>query len=147
MKSFIKYVVSISVLIFVLNLEITNAMWVKMSDTELVEQSDVIVTAELIGQTQVMINQARYVIGALKVEEVLKGDKNQVIILLALPPTEGPRKSDDIFYKKGEKGLWFLRERKEKGDAGIYLADHPCRFIPMKHSVNRIEEIRKIIND
>lgn len=44
-----------------------------------------------------MINQVKFVVGVLKVEEVLQGDKNKTVILLALPSTEGPRKSDDIF--------------------------------------------------
>ena len=122
-------------------------MWVKLSDTELVEKSDVIITAELIGQTQVNINQAKLVVGALKVADVLKGKKGQTVILLALPSAEIPRSSTDIFYKDGQKGLWFLRERKVEGEAGIYLADHPQRFVSEKHADAQIEIIRNILKD
>lgn len=98
----------------------------------------------MIGQTQVTINQLKYVIGVLKVEGVLKGDKNQAVILLALPPTKVPHISTDILYRKGQKGLWYLRERKAKGETGMYLADHPQRFVSEKH-VDAQEEIIKNI--
>jgi hypothetical protein len=144
-----KSLIGVIVLIFTLILvpAITNAMWVKLSDIELVKQSDVIITAELIGNTQVTINQAKTVIGILKVEEVLKGDKNQTVILLALPSHEGPLKSDDIFYKTGQNGLWLLRERKTKGESGIYLADHPQSFITMERAGGQIKSIQKILED
>jgi len=146
MKFFIASVVSMFFLISILST--AYAIWAKkLSDTELIEQSDLIIAAELLGQTQVMINQVKLVLGVLKVEEVLKGDKNQTVLLLALPSPEGPRKSDDIFYKKGQKGLWFLHERKAKGEAGIYLADGPQRFLPMKQAADRIKAIRKIMKN
>lgn len=145
MKSLSGYVVLLFILIFVP--ATTNAMWVKLSDTELIEQSDVIITAELIGQTQVTMEQSKIVIGVLEVGEVLKGDKNKAVILLALPSTEGPRKSDDIFYKTGQKGLWFLREQVTEGEAGFYLADHPQSFISKEHADDQIKAIRKILED
>ena len=147
MKFYAGYLVLIIALGFIISLQSANAMWVKLSDTELVEKSDVIITAELIGQTQVDINQAKFVVGVLKVEEVLKGDKDLAVILLALPSAEGPRSSTDIFYKDGQKGLWLLRERKVKGESGIYLADHPQRFVSEKHAVAQIELIRNILKD
>jgi hypothetical protein len=146
-KYFSGYLVLIIVLGFIISLQTANAMWVKLSDTELVEKSDVIITAELTGQTQVDINQAKFVVGVLKVEEVLKGDKGQTVILLALPSAEGPRSSTDIFYKDGQKGLWFLREQKAESGTGIYLADQPQRFVSEKHAVAQIEIIRNILKD
>ncbi len=122
-------------------------MWVKLSDEELTEQSNVIITAELIGEVPIMINQAKFVIGVLKVEEVLKGDRDQTALLLALPSSKGVYISEDIFYKKGQKGLWFLRERKTEGEAGIYLADHPQRFLSMEHASDQIKAIRKIMKN
>ena len=147
LKSFIEYVVLALSLILILNVATANAMWAKLTDTELVEQSDVIITAELTGHTQATINQVEFDVGVLKVEEVLKGDKNQAVIHLALPSTEGPRKSDDIFYKEGQKGLWFLREREAEGESGIYLADHPQRFLSIEHAGDHIKAIRKILNN
>ena len=71
-----RYIALIFTLVMIISLSTTNAMWVKFSDTELIEKSDVIITAELIGQTQVNINQTKFVVGVLKVAEVLKGDKD-----------------------------------------------------------------------
>ena len=142
-----RYIALIFTLVMIISLSTTNAMWAKLSDTELIEKSDVIITAELIGQTQVDINQAEFVVGVLKVEEVLKGDKGLAVILLALPSSESPRSSTDIFYKDGQKGLWFLRERNAKGETGMYLADHPQRFVSEKHADAQVEIIRNILKD
>ncbi len=145
MRTFIK---NIFLIFYLILLPTTSyGSWAKLSDIELVNQSDVIVNAELIGQTQVTINQLKYVIGVLKVEGVLKGDKNQAVILLALPHTKGPRISTDILYRKGQKGLWYLRERKAKGETGIYLADHPQRFLSIEHAGDQIKAIQKILKN
>lgn len=145
MKPLIRFVVLIIALISVPSL--TNAMWVKLSDKELIERSDTIITAELIGNAEVTINQIKTVIGVLKVEEVLIGDKSQTVILLVLPSSKGPHKSDDIFYKTGQKGLWFLREREAEGEAGFYLADHPQSFISKERVADKIKAIREILED
>ncbi len=147
MKFITRYIALIFALVFIINLSTTNAMWAKLSDSELIEKSDIIITAELIGQTQVSINQSKFVVGVLRIKEVLKGDKCQSVTLLALPPTEGPHSSSDIFYKDGQKGLWFLRERKNKGVTGIYLADQPQRFVPEKRADAQVEIIRNILKD
>ncbi len=147
MKYYMSYTVLILSLILILNVTTANAMWVKLSDAELIEQSNVIVTAEMIGHATKMIDGVKFVVGTLKVEEVLKGDKDKTVMLLALPSTEGPHKSDDIFYKKGQKGLWFLRERKTEGEAGIYLADHPQRFLSIEHADDQIKAIREILKN
>lgn len=146
MKLYTGYIVLIVTLILFIGFQNANAMWVKLSDTELVEKSDVIITAELIGQTQITISQSKNVVGVLKIGEVLKGAEGLTIILLALPSTEGPRSSTDIFYENGQNGLWFLRERKIRGDAGIYLADQPQRFVSEKQADAQIEIVRNILN-
>ncbi|MBZ0107959.1 MAG: hypothetical protein K8F52_04770 [Candidatus Scalindua rubra] len=141
------YTVLILPLIIILNVATVNAMWVKLSDEELTKQSDVIITAELIGEVPIMINHDKIVIGVLKVEDVLKGDRDQTALLLALPSSKGVYMSEDIFYKKGQKGLWFLRERKAKGEEGIYLADHPQRFLSAEHAADKIRAIKKSIKN
>ncbi len=106
----------------------------KQSDTELIEQSDVIVTAELIGQAQVTINHVVVGMGVLEVTEILKGDNELQVILLKLPLIEAPRSSTDILYKKWQSGLWFLRELKREGFEDIYLANHPQCFISIENA-------------
>ena len=122
-------------------------MWAKQTDAELIEQSDIIVTAELIGHTQVTINHVIIGMGALKVAETLKGDKEQTVILLKLPLIETPHSSTDIFYKKGQSGLWFLRELKREGFEGIYLANHPQSFISIENAGEQIKVLRKGIKN
>lgn len=145
MKILIRLVILIIVLISVTSL--TNAMWAKLSDKELIEKSEIIITAELIGHTEVTINQINYNVGILKVGEVLKGDTDQTALLLVMPSSKGPHKSDDILYKRGQKGLWLLRERKNEEEAGLYLADNPQRFTPEEYADDQIKEIRRILKD
>ena len=52
-----------------------------------------------------------------------------------------------MFYKDGQKGLWFLRKRKAKGETGIFLADQPQRFVSDKHADAQIEIVRNILKD
>ncbi len=122
-------------------------MWARLTDAELIAKSDVIVMAELIGQTRVTLPpaQAPVSLGVLQVEEVLKGDPHRSLLLLVLPSPKGPQSSSDIFYRKGQRGLWFLRPRKA-GAVGLYLADHPQRFLSMstKHA-DQIEAFRKTL--
>lgn len=108
------------------------AMWAKYTDAQLVQSSELIVIGEMIGQTQVTLTkEIKLNIGVLQVKEVLKGDKQKTsVVFLQLPTSGKMRSSTDISYKKGQKGLWFLRSRPET--KGIYLADHPQRFISME---------------
>ena len=48
---------------------------------------------------------------------------------------------------RDRKGLWFLRERKTKGEAGIYLADHPQRFLSAKRAADKIKAFQKILKN
>lgn len=122
-------------------------MWARMSTSELVERSEIVLYGELIGHTKIALQhgQGKLFLGVLQVEEILKGDKNQTVILLVLPSKNGLVRSTDIFYKKGQKGLWFLRVRA--GEEGVYLADHPQRFMPSGVAAKHLEEIRKIIKN
>jgi len=122
------------------------AMWATLTDKQLVAKSDLIVMAELIGQTEVKLaaDGAILLLGVLQVEEVLKGDRQQTAVLLVLPSPGAPRASTDILYRKGQRGLWFLRARTQ-GESGLYLADHPQRFLSATREAGRIEEFRRVL--
>ena len=122
-------------------------MWEGMTDSALCAQSSVIVEAEYIGHTQVKDASAakNLWLGVLKVESVLKGDSLQSVLLLAVPSPKAPGSSSDIVFTKGQKGLWFLRARSAD-DVGIYVVDHPQRFVASAQVPDRIEAIRKILN-
>jgi hypothetical protein len=125
--------------------DVVDASWAKLTDAQLIKQSDIIVIGELIGQTDVKMApvSAEMTLGVLQVEEVLKGEQSQNVILLELPYSRGLRNDAEVFYKKGQKGLWFLRLRAPR-EAGIYLADHPQRFLSVKQ-VSQIETFRKLL--
>jgi hypothetical protein len=122
-----------------------EAMWVKLSEAELVDQSDLIVSAELIGETHLQLSpdQPKLTVGVLRVGEVLKGDPSQTVALLALPSPEAPRSSADILYRRGQRGLWLLRRQSPKSQ-GIYLANHPQRFIPASRT-DEVNAIRAVL--
>ena len=122
----------------------TYAMWARLTDKELIAKSDVIVLAELVGQTKMKLASEGPVLllGVLRVEEIFKGDPEETAVLLLLPSPEAPRASTDILYRKGQRGLWFLRVRKP-GEMGLYLADHPQRFLSTPEAADRIEAFRR----
>jgi hypothetical protein len=120
-------------------------MWVKLSDADLIAHSEIIVVAELIGQTKLALSpgDAPLTLGVLKVDESFKGSAAGSLVLLVLPTPAPLRPSTDLAYQKGQKGLWFLRARLV-GQVGLYMADHPQRFIPSTNSA-AIEAMRKTL--
>ena len=122
-----------------------DAMWVKLSDAELIDKSDIIVGAELIGHTQLRVapDRPKLTVGVLRVDDVLKGDTGITVALLVLSSPDAPRSSTDLVYRKGQKGLWFLRVRDQK-DAGLYLADHPQHFVPLQHAA-QIDAFKRLL--
>ncbi len=122
-----------------------QAMWAGMSDAELVEASSLIVNAVYIGGADVSLKVDGEILhlGVLDVENTLKGNQQEVIYI-QLPRLAGSmRKSDDIFFHRGQKGLWFLR--KEAAKEGIYVIDHPQRFIPEEKVNSRMDLLRKLL--
>lgn len=123
---------------------LVTAMFAKMSDEELIRRSDLIVIGEWVGQSSLQIgsDSAPMEIGAIAISEVLKGSPGQTLALLAITPAGAPRSGDAISYRRGDKGMWLLRHH---GTKGLYLADHPQRFIPDIGGAERIREIRRTL--
>ncbi len=141
-----KILILASCLLFFFLCNGVNAMWAKMSYTELIEKSVVVLIGEMIGQNEVALpsDQSHRCISVLKVDEVLKGDKDQTVIFLLMLCKV--LKSDDIIFKKGRKGVWFLRLRSNE-EQGIYIADNPQRFVTSEKAKNDLTEIRRIISE
>lgn len=123
------------------------AMWAGLSDAELAAQSDLIVLGEIVGTrtTARPGGQAPLDAAVIRISGQLKGSGNPGEALLALPPAGAPRSSTDIFYRVGQKGLWFLRAHPGPGLEGVYLADHPQRFIPAGQA-EKIEAFRRLLS-
>lgn len=124
---------------------LASGMWAKLTDPELTAKSQLIVRGELgtVKRRQPKDGSPPLWVGEIRVESVLKGPANLEVAHLALPSPEGPRSSTDLGYRAGHRGLWFLRVRPPEG-SGLYLADHPQRFVP--HSkAGRIQQLEKTI--
>lgn len=122
-----------------------QAMWVRMTDAELVERSHLIVTAIYIGNADIRLKADAEVLhlGVLDIDSTLKGPQRKVI-LLQLPRSQGQlRKSDDISFHPGQKGLWFLREDGQ--NKGLYVIDNPQRFVPQEKVAGRMESLLKLL--
>jgi len=126
-----------------------GAMFAKMSDEELIRRSDLIVIGEWVGHASLRLANSSepMEVGAISISEVLKGSPDQSLALVAVRASGAPRSGAEINYRRGDKGLWLLRQHQESGAKGIYLADHPQRFIPDTGGAERIKEIRRTLKN
>ncbi len=131
-------------LVLILSFYKAHSMWPELSQMELTEQSNLIVTGSLIGRTAVAFEPegANLTLGVIKIDTVLKGDQNQTVALLILPSSSGLVLASIINYEVGQRGLWFLRLRTPQ-ESGLYLADHPQRFVRMAEAAGQIEALKK----
>jgi len=121
-------------------------MFAQMSDEELIRRSDLIVVGEWVGQSGVVVSETAgpLELGAISIAEVLKGAPGQSLALVATVAPGAPRTGDDVTYRRGDKGVWLLRLRQGSAK-GIYLADHPQRFIPEAGGAAHIAALRRLM--
>jgi hypothetical protein len=122
-------------------------MWAAMSDEELLRVTDLAVFGRWVGQTSALKvggQSPTHDIGAIEVDEVLKGPQGLTLALVAAPAMQGPRSSTDILFRRGARGLWLLRKRSGP-ESGLYLADHPQRFVAESGNAQRIAALRKLL--
>lgn len=124
-----------------------SAMWAYFSDADLIAKSDLIVFGEITEARQITQSDGQASLNAavVHITELLKGGGNPTEALLSMPSAESSRSSADIFYRVGQKGLWFLRVRPQIiGKDSVYLADHPQRFIPADQT-EKIKVFRSLL--
>ncbi len=120
----------------------SHAMWLAISDAQLVKNSPVIVKATYVGETNITVNNKRLYLGVLNIEKTFKGSiKNIVLIHVPEKSNRAPR-SDEINFNIGQKGLWFLQKSKQDG---IYNANTPQSFIDMQSLKARLPDLLKLI--
>ena len=90
-------------------------------------------------------DQSRVEVGVVKVREVLRGPAGLELVFVATVASGAVRSSSDLVHRRGNRGLWLLRA-PAGADAGIYLADHPQRFVDETVDAKRIEVLRKKVN-
>ena len=121
-------------------------MWAQMSDEELLNRSDLIAMGEWVGQSAVVIpaNAGRFELGAIAITVVLKGASGQSLALVQTVAADAPRSSSDLVHLRGQRGLWLLR-LLPGGASGIYLADHPQRFVSSDKEATRIAALVRLL--
>lgn len=118
-------------------------MWAPLSDEDLIRGSDLIVVGEWQGQVAfATTGTAEMEVGVVIVSETLKGSSSP-FVLVALPASRAPRSSSDTAFRRGDRGLWLLR--LQPGGKGLYLVDHPQRFVASSSGAQRIRELRQLI--
>jgi len=120
------------------------AMWEAWTDAELLRRSDLVVIGEWQGVAALNLPAptGALALGAISVAEVLKGARGQTVVLVVQPGAGSLRSSSDLVYRRGDRGLWLLRARP--GGDGLYLVDHPQRFVAAA-DVARIAALRALI--
>jgi hypothetical protein len=111
-----------------------GAMWAELTQEQLIDQSELIATGQVIGTTRMRLaaEGVDTYLAVVRLDKVYKGDSKRAIAHVVIPaPTPGLH-STVITYTTGQAGLWYLRLRAADDD-GIYLADHPQRFVPIEH--------------
>ena len=118
-------------------------MWTEAGDDKLVKSSALIVEATYTGQSAFSpdAGSSHLTLGVLRVTRVLQGDPATELVFLRVPTLGLPRKSDDIIFTSGQHGLWFLRA--DDAYPGLYLADHPQRFVPEAKANEKIRSIQE----
>jgi hypothetical protein len=119
-------------------------MWAGLSDDELIRGSDLVVQGEWQGQTALsMPSVPEIAVGVIAISEVWKGAGNPTFALVALPSSKAPRSSSNLTFRRGDRGLWLLR--LQPGSQGLYLVDHPQRFVPLDGGEQRMRQLRQLI--
>ena len=120
-------------------------MWAKADDEQLVRSSALIVEATYTGQVTFSpdAGASGLTLGVLRVTRLLQGDPATELVFLRVPTLGFIRKSDDIGFTSGQQGLWFLRA--DEAYPGLYLADHPQRFVPETQATDKIRSIQELL--
>ena len=124
-----------------------QALWARLSESELIDTSGLIVVGtltEITSETNPSDGQARS-FGVIEIDRVLKGDPATKTARLNRPRPGAFISSSDIIYKVGQKGLWYLR-LLEPQSAAVYAADHPQRFVPFADAGPHIEAVLEYLD-
>lgn len=141
----LKFILLFTGALLFLFLNAGHTMWAELSERELVERSDVIIQGTYMESKVIHVDHEYISIGIVKSDEVLKGTHKIDTYMIVVPAKGTLVKSDDIHFKAGQKGYWFLRHVKTGGGMIIYAADHPQRFLDLKSASSKIDIIKVII--
>jgi len=113
----------------------SQAMWAKADPKIIIQNSALIIEAELVHSFTTDINHQPTTLGLLSIKGYYKGMANQPLITIQLPNRSSSILSTDIHYKIGTSGLWLLNLNSK----GLLSANHPQRFISMDKASATLE--------
>jgi hypothetical protein len=119
-----------------------RAIWQPMTLEELVDKSDLIVLGDV---TEVRPqSDSPSDIATIRIQEVIysKVKQNESLrqVSLTVPSKRGAIPSDALFYKAGQRGVWFLR--RVGPVESTYAADHPQR-LQQEQEVGKVRALLK----
>ena len=103
------------------------ADWVAISDARLILEAELIVYGQYQGQSTLTVGDKALTLnlGVLKPSKILKG-QNTSVIFIQRYQLNAPIRSDMLFLKQGQEGLWFLRSVPDM--QGVYQIMHPSGY-------------------
>jgi len=99
-----------------------------MTEAELQQQSALILEGEWTGQAPWPGRSDGAQRGTIAVSRQLSGSLEGAVVQVLRPPAGRPVSSSDLEFRRGDRGLWFLKAAP--GEAkGVFIVDHPQRFL------------------
>lgn len=106
-----------------------GAMWQGMTDAELQQQSTLVIDGEWVGDAAWPARADGARLGVIAIKTVLHGSADGSLAFVLRPPSSRPVSSTDLNFRRGDRGLWFLKRAPAADAAGVYVVDHPQRFL------------------
>ncbi len=116
-----------------------SAMWIKLSESELLKDSQLVIKAVLGERIDHVPGEPH--LRVFHVEQVFIGEQGISEVFFRVFPPDKPLSSSDLIFLEGQKGIWFLKETRP--GSKIYFLDHPQRFWPVDREPRLLELMEK----
>jgi len=141
------YFLDFCLLLTLIGVNNSHAMWINSDEVNLINSSSLIVVATYTGQATFSMSSndtSPVTFGVLVISKIIKGNLSTKLAFIRVPNPGQIRKSDDLIYENGQTGLWFLRT--DVAYPGIYLVDHPQRFVPKEQQKQKITAVKRLLH-
>ena len=104
------------------------AMFARLSETELVNTADIIISGRYMGEEGICFpgSDREVRVGVIVVDQVYRGETQRSRLYFPLPPA-GLSRSDAIALAVGRQGIWFLVS--VEAAENLYWFNHPQRLL------------------